>query len=85
MKQLFNACTRKALNEDDKTAIIGFAQELYSKYTKDDLQKIIVNLFLPIEGTVMKNMYSYLTFKLYNSFLGENTELNAFPTDIHIW
>jgi len=84
LKKLFNNCTRKALN-DNKPAIIQFIQELYAKHTKDDLQNIIVSLFLPIGSTVMKNMYSYLTLKLFNSFVGENTDINAFPTDIHIW
>jgi len=74
-----------ALYQDNETAIVEFAQELYSKHTRDDLQNIIVNLFLPLKGPVTRKMYTYLTFKLYNLFLGETNNVNSFPVNNDIW
>lgn len=84
-KELFNSCIEMALYQDNETAIVEFAQELYSKHTRDDLQNIIVNLFLPLKGPVTRKMYTYLTFKLYNLFLGETNNVNSFPVNNDIW
>lgn len=63
-KQLFTTCITTAVHEDNDTAITLYVQELYSSYEEDCLLKITVDLFLPLEGQLMKKMYTCLTFKL---------------------
>ncbi|XP_025195249.1 uncharacterized protein LOC112594595 isoform X2 [Melanaphis sacchari] len=84
IKRLFSTCIETALKEDNNTTIMAFAQELYSKYNEDDLLDMIVNLFLPLEGQIMKKIYIYLTYKLYKSLLGKN-DTCAFPSSIKEW
>jgi len=85
IKRLFSVCIETALEEDNDTTIIAFAQELYSKYNKDDLLNMMVDLFLPLKGEIMKKMYTYLTFKLYKSLLGKTDDVSAFPSSIKEW
>jgi hypothetical protein len=81
IKQLFCACIEKTLRENDEIAITSFADDLYSKYTKTQLLKMI-NLFLPLDnyGQTMKIIYKYITFKLLKSLLGISDDKNVFPT-----
>lgn len=69
IKELFSTCIETALLEDNETDIIIFAQELYSKH-ETHLVKITRDLFFPVEGQIMRKIYSYLTFKLYKSLTG---------------
>lgn len=85
IENLFSTCINKALSEDNDSDIISFAQELYSSHKKSDLLNIVVDLFLPLEGPIQKKIYSYLTFKLYKSFLGKTNNINPYPTDINCW
>lgn len=85
IKRLFSACVESALEEDNVPAIMAFSQELYSKYNEDDLLNMMVGLFLPLEGQIMKKMYTYLTYKLYKSLLGQTDNTNAFPSSIKEW
>uniref|UniRef100_A0A2S2NAR2 Uncharacterized protein n=1 Tax=Schizaphis graminum TaxID=13262 RepID=A0A2S2NAR2_SCHGA len=85
IKRLFSICIETALEEDNDTAIMKFAQELYSKYNKDDLLNMTVDLFLPLGGQIMKKMYTYLTYKLYKSLLGKTDDTSAFPSSIKDW
>jgi hypothetical protein len=85
IKRLFSVCIETALEEDNDTAIMTFAQELYSKYNKDDLLNMVVDLFLPLTGQIMKKMYTYLTYKLYKSLLGKTDDTIAFPSSIKDW
>lgn len=84
IKKLFSACIETALQEDDDASIITFAQGLYSQYNTK-LLKMVVDLFLPLEGNIMKKVYTYLTFKLYKSLLEKTNNLNSFPTNIKEW
>jgi len=84
IKQLFSACIETALQENDDASIITFAQEMYSQYNTR-LLKMVVDLFLPLEGSIMKKVYTYLTFKLYKSLLEKTNNINAFPTNIKEW
>lgn len=85
IKRLFKVCIETALEEDNDTTIIAFAQEFYSKYNKDDLSNMMVDLFLPLEGKTMKTIYAYITFKLYKSLLGKTDDTSAFPSSIKEW
>ncbi|XP_060854125.1 uncharacterized protein LOC132931987 [Rhopalosiphum padi] len=85
IKRLFSVCIETALEEDNDTAIMTFTQELYSKYNKDDLLNMVVDLFLPLTGQIMKKMYTYLTYKLYKSLLGKTDDTIAFPSSIKDW
>lgn len=84
IKKLFRACIETALQEDDDTSIIAFAQRLYSQYNYT-LLKMVVDLFLPLEGKIMKKIYTYLTFKLYKSLLERTNNISAFPSNINEW
>jgi len=84
IKEVFSACIETALQEDDDASIITFAQELYSQYNTK-LLKMVVDLFLPLEGNIMKKLYAYLTFKLYKSLLERTNDLSSFPTNIKEW
>ncbi|XP_026805075.1 uncharacterized protein LOC113548408 [Rhopalosiphum maidis] len=85
IKRLFSVCIETALKEDNDTAIMTFAQELYSKYNKDDLLNMVVDLFLPLTSQIMKKMYTYLTYKLYKSLLGKTDDTSAFPSSVKDW
>ncbi|XP_026818923.1 uncharacterized protein LOC113557546, partial [Rhopalosiphum maidis] len=87
IKRLFSVCIETALEEDNGTNIMSFAQELYSKHNEYDdvLNIMIVDLFLPLSGPTMKKMYTYLTYKLYKSLLGKTDDTNAFPSSIKQW
>ncbi|VVC34833.1 Hypothetical protein CINCED_3A013951 [Cinara cedri] len=86
IKQLFSACVVKALHEDSEFEIKTFAQELYLQYEKDDLLQIVVVLFLPLEGPVLKKIYSYLTYKLFNLLLAKSDNIiKSFPSSINDW
>lgn len=85
MKEVFNYCIEKTLSADNDDSIIAFAEELYSKYTEDELMKIVVCLFLPLEGHTMTKMYCYLSFKLFKSFIGCTNNVNEFPSTINDW
>jgi len=80
IKKMFSACIETAFQEDDDTSIIIFAQGLYSQYN-NALLKMVVDLFLPLEGNIMKKMYTYLTFKLYKSLLEKTNNISAFPSN----
>lgn len=84
IKQLFSVCIETALKENDDASIITFAQEMYSQYNTR-LLKMVVDLFLPLEGSIVKKVYTYLTFKLYKSLLERTNNINAFPTNIKEW
>jgi len=62
--KIFSACIETALEEDNAPIIMNFVQELYSKHNYDDLLNIIVDLFLPLKGKIMKIMYTYTMYKL---------------------
>jgi len=85
IKRLFSACIKTALDEDNDPAIIEFAQELYSKHNEDNLLNMMVDLFLPFEGQIMKKLYTYLTFKLYKSLLGKTDDTREFPSSMKEW
>jgi len=84
IKRLFSACIETALQENDDTSIIAFAQGLYSQYNYK-LLKMVVDLFLPLEGNTMKKMYTYLTFKLFKSLLEKTNDIRSFPSNINEW
>jgi len=84
IKKLFSACIETAIQENDDTSIIIFAQELYSQYDSK-LLKMVVDLFLPLEGNTMKKIYTYLTFKLYKSLLEKTNNISPFPSSIKEW
>ncbi|XP_022161948.1 uncharacterized protein LOC111027806 [Myzus persicae] len=84
INKLFSACIETALQEDDDTSIITFAQGLYSQFN-NKLLKMVVTLFLPLEGNIMKKVYTYLTFKLYKSLLERTNNISAFPSNIQEW
>jgi len=84
IKTLFSACIETALQEDDDTSIISFAQGFYSQYNYK-LLKMVVNLFLPLQGNIIKKVYTYLTFKLYKSLLERTNNISAFPSSINEW
>jgi len=85
IKKLFSSCVETALQGvDDDASIITFGQELYSQYNTK-LLKMVVDLFLPLEGIIMEKLYTYLTFKLYKSLLERNNNISAFPTSIKEW
>ncbi|XP_022178168.1 uncharacterized protein LOC111039145 [Myzus persicae] len=85
LQSLFTACINTALKEDNDHAIIAFAQELYSEHNEDDLLNMIVDLFLPLEGPIMKKMYTYITYKLFKSLLGKTDNEDTFPSSIKEW
>lgn len=85
IENLFSTCINKAFSEDNDTDIISFAQELYSSYKKSDLLNIVIDLFLPLNSPVQKKICSYLTFKLYKSFLGQTNNISPYPNDINDW
>lgn len=85
IKKLFNACVETALDADNELAILKFAQELYAKYSLDDLMTLVVNFFLPLEGHIMKKIYSYLTYKLFKELLDKTENLDPFPSSIKDW
>jgi len=85
LKRLFSACIKTALEEDNDPAIKAFVEELYSKHNEDDLLNMAVDLFLPLEGQIMKKTYTYLTYKLYMSLLGKTDNNNTFPSSIKEW
>jgi len=84
IKRLFSACIETALQENDDTSIIAFAQGLYSQYNYK-LLKMVVDLFLPLEGNTMKKIYTYLTFKLFKSLLEKTNNIRSFPSNINEW
>ncbi|XP_050522515.1 uncharacterized protein LOC126895077 [Daktulosphaira vitifoliae] len=84
IKTIFTVCIETAFNVDDETGITAYAQDLYSLHKKSDLLKILVDLFLPLEGHSMKKIYTYITFKLYKHFL-EKTNINSFPSSFKDW
>ncbi|VVC34073.1 Hypothetical protein CINCED_3A000319 [Cinara cedri] len=85
IKTLFSICVEKGLHEDNDTGIIAFAEEMISRHNEEIVLKMVVDLFLPIEGHVMKKMYCYLTFKFFKSFLKQTKNKNPFPTSINDW
>lgn len=85
IKTLFSICIERTLHENNETAIIAFVEEIISRHEEEVLLRMVINLFLPIEGRVMKKMYCYLTFKLFKSFLKQTNNINAFPTSINDW
>lgn len=85
IKKLFCVCIETALHDNDEAAIIGFSQELYIRYPSDDLLMLIVNLFLPLEGHIMEKIYTYLTFKLFNSLLEKTNNINTYPSSVKDW
>lgn len=85
IKRLFSACIETALKEDNGSTLLAFAEELFSKYNEDNLLKMTVDLFLPLEGKITKTIYTYLTFKLYKSLLGKMDDTSAFPSSIKEW
>jgi len=85
LKRLFSACIETALEGDNDPAIIAFVEELYSEHNEDNLLIMAVDLFLPLEGQIMKKMYTYLTYKLYMSLLGKTDNNNIFPSSIKEW
>lgn len=85
IKTLFCSCIETALVHNDETSIISFGQELYSHHVEKNLLKIVVDLFLPMNGLALKKLYTYLTYKLYKSFLGKAYDLNSFPSGINDW
>lgn len=85
IKKLFCTCLETALNAGDETAIIEFADELYSKYPRKNISKLIVYLVLPLEGPVMEKMYTYLTFKSFRSLLKLANNIQLFPSSIKDW
>jgi len=85
LKRLFSTCIETALEEDNDSAIITFAQELYSEYKEYDLLNMSIDLFLTLEGQKMKIIYTYLTYKLYNSLLGKTDNTNSFPSSFNEW
>lgn len=85
IQKLFCTCIETALQDDDDTAIIYFSHELYSKYNINQLLKMVVNLFLPLKGQIMKKVYTYLTYKLFKKLLGQTNNLKAFPSNIKDW
>lgn len=86
IQELFSACIEKAFHYDDDSAVITFGQELYSQLKNDNLSNMIIDLFLPLKGdhTVMKKLYSYLTFKFYLSLLDKNSK-EVFPSNFENW
>ncbi|CAH1731762.1 unnamed protein product [Aphis gossypii] len=85
IKILFSACIETALEEDNDNTIIAVAQDIYSKYNKDDLLNMTVDLFLPLKGQIMKKMYTYLTYKLFKSLLEKTDDMSSFPSCIKEW
>ncbi|XP_016658041.1 uncharacterized protein LOC107883100 [Acyrthosiphon pisum] len=85
LKKLFSVCIETALEKDNGSAIIVFAEELYSKHNEDNLLNMLVDLFLPLEGQILKKMYTYLTYKLFKSLLGKTDNKNTFPSSIKEW
>lgn len=85
IKTLFSVCIEKSLHEDNDTAIIAFAEEIISQHEEDSVLKMVVHLFLPIKGLVMKKMYCYLTFKFFKSLINQTNNINVFPTSINDW
>lgn len=84
VKMFFRTCTETSWLKDDEATLITFAQELFTQYNEDDLTKLIGPLFLPLESDLSKKMYTYFTFKLFNSLLGKNN-INGFPTHTTDW
>lgn len=85
LKKLFCVCIETAFPDDDIIAITEFSQKLYSQLEEDDLLKLVIDLFLPLEGKIMKMIYSYITFRLYKSFLGKTHNINAYPCGLNDW
>lgn len=85
IKKLFNACVEAALDADDEMAILAFAQELYAKYSLDDLLTLVVDFFLPLEGLIMNKMYTYLAYKLFKALLEKTNNIDSFPSSIKDW
>lgn len=86
IQELFSTCIEKAFHYDDDLAIKTFSQELYSQLKYDDLSNMIVDLFLPLKSdhTVMKKLYSYLTFKFYRLLLNKNSKME-FSSNFENW
>lgn len=82
---LFSTCITTALHKGNETDILMFAHELYSKYEEDHLLKMVEGLFLPLNGEVMKKIYTIWTFKLYKSLLGQTSCINDYPSNINEW
>lgn len=85
IKSLFNTCIKTAFCESDEADIILFAQELYLLQEEIDNSQIIIILFLPLEGNIPKIIYSYMSFKLFNSLLGKTDNIKALPSSINDW
>lgn len=85
IKTLFSVCIEKSLHEGNETAIISFAEEIISQHEEEDVLRMVVHLFLPIKGRVIKKMYCYITFKLFKSLLHQTNNINVFPTSINDW
>lgn len=85
IKKLFSACIETVMRKKNPRAITLFAQELYSNHSTENLSKMVVDLFVPIEGDIMKKIYSYLTYALFKSYLGMTNKRKAFPSNINDW
>lgn len=85
IKKMFVACIEKAFQDNDNTTVLSFSQELFSNYKENQLLNMVVDLFLPLKGQITKQIYTYLSFKLYKSFIGKANDLNAFPSNINVW
>ncbi|CAI6371533.1 unnamed protein product [Macrosiphum euphorbiae] len=85
LKRLFSVCIETALEKDNGSAIIVFAEELYSEHNEDNLLIMMVDLFLPLEGQILEKMYTYLTYKIFKLLLGKTDNKNTFPSSIKEW
>lgn len=88
VKKVFSNCVKTAEYKAELTSFIErFVQELFSFCSIEDLLKIVVDLFLPIDSPVMEKMYSYLAYALFQSLIGKKNDNGnlEFPTDINVW
>lgn len=85
IKKLFSTCIETVMHKKKPRAITLFAQEFYSNHSTENLSKMVVDLFLPIEGDIMKKIYSYLTYALFKSYLEITNKRKAFPSNINDW
>lgn len=85
IKKLFSTCIETVLHKKKQRTIKLFAQEFYSNHSTENLSKMVVDLFVPIEGDSMKKIYSYLTYTLFKSYLGITNKRNVFPSSVNDW
>lgn len=85
IKDLFSLCITSALHENDENALMSFTEELYIQHVDNNLNKMVVDLFLPKNNSIEDKMYSYLTYKLYTLLLGKTNDKNPFPSNINNW